>query len=346
LKYLLEQDRCSWVSSNTVRRSASGKPENRRESIQPEPWTEEDTRQLRRLYPNNHNKDLAEQFNRTIVAIRRKAIKLGLKKDWEGGYRLPSPTPENAWTEKEIKTLRKMYRTSTNKRIAKRLGRTPAAVQTKIRDLGLGQELKENRWTRKHLEYLKKHYAHKTVDQVAQQLGRTPIAIRKMAQKLRSSEPCWQGARKKTEWTEQEDAILEKYIFEWPAEKIAKELNRPVRGVQSRAWKLCLLKQHRWTNQEVRKLENWLPLYSRREIAEKLGRTLESVITKQKRLGLKKRLPWTRREIAILKKYFPIESNAKAGKRLNKSYGAVIHKARELGLHKSVFYKHAVRYEW
>ncbi len=289
-----------------------------------------------------------------MESIRKKAIKLCLKKDWEGGYRLPSPTPENAWTEKEIKTLRKMYRTSTNRKIAKKLGRTPAAVQTKIRDLrckaslsgGLGQKLKENRWTREQMEYLQKHYAHKTADQIAQQLGRTPIAVRKMAQKLRFSESCWRVARKKTEWSEQEDAILEKYIFKWPAEKIAKKLNRPVRGVQSRAWRLCLLKQHRWTNQEIRKLEHWLPAYSRREIANKLGRTLESVITKQKRLGLKKRLPWTRKEIAILKKYFPMEANAKVAKRLNKSPATIAQKARELGLRKSVYYKYAVRYEW
>jgi len=315
------------------------KTKRKGKNISPRGWTEQEVRLFEQSYPNTHNKDLAKRFGRTIYSIRKKATKLGLKKDWEGGYRLPHSNPPNAWTKDEIETLKRMYYTSLNEEIAQKLGRTLAAVGTKIRDIGLSLTPKANRWTAEQIEYMKKHYAFESAGEIGRELGRSENAVRGMACKLKLSEVCTvRNGRKYSVWTEEEDSILRKYIFILPAEKIAKKLNRRVCGVKARAWKLSLLKQHRWTEQETRKLAYLLPKHTRKEIAGELGRTLESVITKLKRLGLKKQKPWKPRDIMILRKFFPIETNVKVAERLNRSASTISLKAREFGLHKSINY--------
>jgi len=41
------------------------------------------------------------------------------------------------WNKEEIRQLKKLYRNTSNKEVAKALGRTPAAVKGKAADLGL-----------------------------------------------------------------------------------------------------------------------------------------------------------------------------------------------------------------
>ncbi|MCK4627661.1 MAG: hypothetical protein KAT56_01590, partial [Sedimentisphaerales bacterium] len=51
------------------------------------PWSKADVERLIRLYPKSHNKDLAVIFGRAEDAVRGKARRLGLKKDYAGGYK-------------------------------------------------------------------------------------------------------------------------------------------------------------------------------------------------------------------------------------------------------------------
>lgn len=309
--------------------------------MKPRPWTEQEIRQFKQLYPNSHNKDLAKKFKRSIHGIRKKAIKLGIKKDTDRGYRSPRYIPPDAWTKKEVQILRRMYRTSRNQEIATKLGRTLAAVDTKIRKLGLSQTPKVYRWTDEHIEYVRKNYYEIPIDLIAQQLGRSVEGVRKMAHKSGISRTGSGHKSKKREWTDREDAVLERYFYTQPVERIAEKLNRTAQSIKARAYRLHMLKQNRWTRQEILKLEHWLPDYSREEVAAMLGRTLSSVIAKQKRLGLRRFKPWTKKEIAILKKFFPIESNVSVARRLKKSAPTIALKARELGLRKSVRFKYA-----
>lgn len=318
----------------------------------PKPWVKAEIRRLKRLYPMSHNKDLARLFGRTTQSILAKAKKLGLKKDWEGGYRVPQPPQnENLWTKNDVRQLRKMYLTSSNSEIAVKIKRTCSAVQAKIRKLGLYQEFKKqgltrkvtnnsgiNLWTNHEIDILKKRYPENTCAKVAKELGRTSKAVRIKARRLGLS-----ANQSKNLWTAEDDAFIKKYYSKWPIEKIAKKLGRTPLRVQRRAWKKHLTgstrtKQRFWTKQEIRKLEYFLSLrYSREEIATKLGRSIESVGGKIKRLGLKKSLIWTNRNIAILKKYFPIESNVSVAKRLGVEAATVRYKAIELGLRKSIY---------
>ncbi len=94
----------------------------------PKRWFDQDVIVFKKIYPYLQNSYLSKQFKRSIHSIRKKAIKLGLKKDWAGGYSQPVPKPENPWTKKEIETLRKLYPDNTTNEISAKLGRSPFAV--------------------------------------------------------------------------------------------------------------------------------------------------------------------------------------------------------------------------
>lgn len=331
--------------------------------LKPNHWTQPEIRQLKRLYPMSHNKDLAKIFGRTIMSILSKAKDLGIKKDWESGYRVPPPPQnENLWTKEDVAELRNMYLNSSDSAIAAKLKRTRQAVQAKARKLKLFKELSEkglhrktngrNRWTDKEIALLKELYPVKRRAEIAQQLGRSRRGIDKMVTTLKlphlMSPP---SPSRKNSWPVADDAFLAEYITKWPIEKIAEKLGRTPTIVQRRAWKKHFLrnpeqprtKQRPWTRQEILQLQHLLPTCSNKEIAEMLGRPLESILGKKKRMKIKRPPPWTEKNIAILKKYFPFETNAKVGERLGKDPGLVRLKAIALGLRKSIYAKLGLR---
>ncbi len=322
----------------------------RMETIRPKRWTQEEIRRFRQLYPTSHNKDLAKTFHRTIYSIRRKAIKLGIGKDWAGGYRPPqAPQNQNLWTANELAELQKMYRDSTIPEIAQKLGRSPLSVQTKIKRLRLFRKLKEQglprhsqgQWSDEQIAILTKFYRVETNVQTGRRLGKSPNAVGRMVQKLRLSKLFQKtGRSRKVAWTDAEDVFLKEHIFIWPVKKIAKEFNRSISSVKARAWKKRWLKQNLWTKQESSQLRYLLSRYSYKEISAKLGRSIESVKRKRKRMGLEGK-GWTDIDIKILRKFFPIETNAEVAKRLGMSSPTIAPKARKLGLRKSIYAKFA-----
>jgi hypothetical protein len=324
--------------------------ETRTKTIRLRRWRQEEIRSFKQLYPITHNKDLAKTFHRTIYSIRRKAIKLGIRKDRAGGYRPPqAPQNQNLWTDKEIAELRRMYRDSTDNEIAKKLGRTLSAVQSKIKKLKLFQELRQLGltrrtrvlWTSEDIAILRKLYPVETNVQIAKLLGKTRSTVVRMAQKSGLTELFKKpGPSKEAPWTVVEDAFLKEHIYTWPVEKISKKLGRGVSSVKNRAWKKRWLKQYRWTKQDIAQLQYLLPRCSNEEIAAKLGRGVEAVKAKRKRLGLKRQF-WTKQVLAILKKFYPIETNVDVAKRLGKSPPTIAYKARKLGLKKSIYTKSA-----
>lgn len=334
-------------------------------SLEPKHWTRPEIRQLKRLYPMSHNKDLAKIFGRTIMSILSKAKDLGIKKDWEGGYRVPPPPQnENLWTKEEVAELREMYLNSSDSKIAAKLKRTRQAVQAKAKKLKLFKEFREkglnrktngrNRWTDREIALLKELYPVKRRAEIAQQLGRSRRGIDKMVATLKLPH-LMSSPFRKSSWSAADDAFLAEHITKWPIEKIAEKSGRTPTIVQRRAWKKHFLKNspnqplskpRPWTRQDVLQLQHLLPSCSNEEIAERLERGVESVIAKRKRLGLKRPSPWTEKNIAILKKYFPFETNVKVGKRLGKDPGLVRLKAIELGLKKSVYRRKNQQGKW
>ena len=116
------------------------------------PWTTAEEDRLRLLYPIRHNTELEKRFSRSANAIKKKALKLGLEKDSEDGYRSPNSNQADTWTEQEIKILKHLYPYRAADVIAERLDRTSEAIRGKAKKLRLK---KAQKWTPREIDYLK-----------------------------------------------------------------------------------------------------------------------------------------------------------------------------------------------
>jgi hypothetical protein len=118
--------------------------------------------------------------------------------------------------------------------IADRLGRTRAAVQTRIYELGLRRNSTQP-WTEQDDSELSMRYGNEPTAAVAQSLGRSCSAVYARASILGLSEANPPG------WTQWEDAQLaEGYRRAIPIQQIAILIGRPLSGTASRASALGL----------------------------------------------------------------------------------------------------------
>lgn len=97
-----------------------------------------------------------------------------------------------AWSNYEVKLLKKLYPDGGAGEIAKRTGRPLTAVRQKARYMGLAKKL--HAWSEKDLNLLKELYPSKTAQQIADQIGRSLPAIQRRTQKL--------GLRKRFRYSE------------------------------------------------------------------------------------------------------------------------------------------------
>ena len=87
-----------------------------------------------------------------------------------------------AWSEDEVKLLKKLYPDGGAEEIAERIGRPLTAVQQKAYRLGLAEKL--HAWSKKDLNLLKELYPSETAQQIADEIGRSLPAIQGRIHKL------------------------------------------------------------------------------------------------------------------------------------------------------------------
>lgn len=91
-----------------------------------------------------------------------------------------------AWTDAELRHLRRHYRRRTVPRLAAELGRTPRAVEGKVERMGLSKGMRKGPrygWHAADLELLAREYPRQGAAPVAAALGRSPTAVRIQAKR-------------------------------------------------------------------------------------------------------------------------------------------------------------------
>lgn len=98
---------------------------------------DEQIKQLRLLYSRRTDKELAMHFGVAVSYIEDLARRLCLGKDKLSfrGRGMPR------WGAREMEVLRELYGTTPNIEIARRLGRTVKAIDSKAHHMGLRKEL-------------------------------------------------------------------------------------------------------------------------------------------------------------------------------------------------------------
>jgi len=87
------------------------------------------------------------------------------------------------WTAKELRVVRRFYRELTNRQIARRLARSPRAIQAKGLSLGLHKN-SQQWWTEGEIKKLKKLYRNRSSREAARRLKRTVRSVEIKASKL------------------------------------------------------------------------------------------------------------------------------------------------------------------
>jgi DNA-binding CsgD family transcriptional regulator len=159
------------------------------------------------------------------------------------------------WSEEELKYLEENYKKKTNKRIAKHLNRTVAAVSIKAGTLGLV--------TKKSL-----------------------VPVQKITSVIRKSD----GKEvKQVSWTKDETKFLKESFGKYPIAEIAEELGRSVGSVSGKASGLRLKKSRSnkyksWTEDEIKYLSDNCDTKSPKALAVHLKRSKNSVLSKIREL--------------------------------------------------------------
>ena len=88
-------------------------------------WSEDEIKLLKRMYPDNNKRDIANKLGRTVAAVVLKGCQLGLGKK------------PRLWSKRELNLLKKLYPNKMAKEIAEQLGRPAQATEFRIFKLGL-----------------------------------------------------------------------------------------------------------------------------------------------------------------------------------------------------------------
>ncbi len=245
---------------------------------------------LNKYYPKGGYKLCQEKgINRTELAIRRKAIALGIKVD-------------KKWSESEIKILKEYYPKGGYKLCQEKgLKRKKEILRSKAKDLGL--KVEGILWSDVEISILNKYYP-KGGYKLCQEKGinRTKAAIRRKASMyfpehirnklyLRNNHP--------NKWLTSELDILKRYYPEGGV-KLCKEngLSRTSGAISGKAFSLNIsvintegmieLKDNTWSDDELKLLNDYYPKGGV-ELCKKQGlkRSKSSIVAKAHKLNIK-----------------------------------------------------------
>ena len=189
------------------------------------PWSEDEIKLLKRLFPSGRARKIAKRTGRTLAAVRQQAYNMGI-------------THRHFWSADETELLKQLYPNESIRSIADKLGRTEQAVRYRARTIGLKKGTAPP-WSNQEIALLKKMYPDNSKRDIANKLGRTLEAVVSRGGLL--------GLGKKPRlWSKRELNLLKKLYPSKTAQEIAEQLGRPVRATQTRIFKLDIKKRLRY----------------------------------------------------------------------------------------------------
>jgi hypothetical protein len=284
-------------------------------------WTDKEILLLKKYYPTKGCIYIADQLGRTRSSVYKRAAKLGIK--------VAVNTSLHAYSPQEIIFIKKNYPLKGSHYVAKKLGRSPAAIKRKASELRVErQSILE--WGPDEIEYLKKWYKKKRPSEIARHLKRTTGAVLVRARML--------GLFKKfmRRWTNDEEYYLLKNYRNMTYKQIGKHLNRTRRSVQHKAIKMRLVKmiEKDWTPQEKKLLTRFYGKKHISEIVKRLNRTRGSIKGRAEVQKLKKKGPpdYTEKEKKFIRENYLKLTNEQIAKKLNRTKSGIAIMGMKLGL--------------
>jgi hypothetical protein len=191
-----------------------------------------------------------------------------------------------AWSEDEVKLLKRLFPHGRAREIAEQIGRPLTAVRQKAYSMGI--KTREWRlWSANEIKLLKKLYPSENTQSIADKLGRSRISINHKANLIGLKKV---GTAPVCVWSRQEEALLRKMYPDNSVRDIANQLGRTVSKVAGKAHRLGLGKPKPvWSEKELNLLKKLYPSRTAQQIADRIGRTVKATRKRIVKLGLKKR---------------------------------------------------------
>lgn len=299
-------------------------PRTRKHRNARKPWSKTDTDKLIRLYPKNHNDELVRIFRRTAGAINAQAGRLGLKRVYDDNFKREEQEPRR-WSERDKKTLEKIYHKHTLEELGEIFGRRATAIASQAHK----QRIKKITWTEKQLNFLRKNYKTMKLAKLGKVIGKTEDAVQLRLGRL--------GLKKNEQyyWTPEDEAKLKKMYTKASLEELTKEFGRTKIALKIRARKIdapkkCIL----WSKEDSDYLARNYSRMPPAQIAQKLNKTVDAVTAKAHILGIKNVRYLTEKEIAYIKRWFHKKSIEEIAAALGRCVDTVRQYAREMELSK------------
>jgi len=143
-----------------------------------------------------------------------------------------------AWSKDEVKLLKRLYPRGKAGEIARRTGRSLAAVKQKAHRMGI--KTREDRlWSAREIRQLKRLYPSENIQRIADKLGRSYGAITGKAYEL--------GLTQETRvWSKRELNVLKRLYPSKTAQEVADQIGRSVQATRMKIVILGLAKRFRY----------------------------------------------------------------------------------------------------
>jgi hypothetical protein len=191
-----------------------------------------------------------------------------------------------AWSEDEVKLLKRLFPRGRAREIAEQTGRPLTAVRQKAYTMGIKtREL--HIWSANEVKLLKKLYPSENTQSIADKLGLPLKLVKQKAYRLGLKKV---GTAPVCVWSRQEEALLRKMYPDNSVPDIANQVGRSVSAVARKAHKLGLRKSKPvWSKRELNLLRKLYPSRTAQQIGDQIGRSVRATRLRIHRLSLKKR---------------------------------------------------------
>jgi DNA-binding CsgD family transcriptional regulator len=260
-------------------------------------WTAEQDAQLRELYPDHTNEEIAQMLGFSVITVKNKAFIMGLHKS-------------DVWSAEDIAQLRELYPDHYNEEVAQMLGFSVSTVKSKAYSMGLHKSrehvLKINRkWTAEQDAQLRELYPDHTNEEIAQMLGFTTFAVNGRAHNMGLYKSREHVLKINSKWTAEQDARLRELYPDHTNEEIAQMMGFTAFAVNGRATFIGLNKSREhlkkaygeWTAEQEARLRELFPDHTNEEIAQMMGVTYCALEhTAYRKIGLTKNTEFVKRK--------------------------------------------------
>ena len=200
-------------------------------------WSHAELALLKDWYGLRDEETIARELNRSPASVRKMAATLFRETKRSG-----------PWTVQEVQALKRYLGVAAEDVIARILGRSPSEVKSQIFELGRIKT--KTSWSQKELQRLKRIYGTRSDGDLAVIFSRSVDSVREQATKLclakdkaflRKTKGT--GSTRMPRWQPEELELLRRLYPNTPNLEIARQLDRSVKSVVSKAHHMGLKKE-------------------------------------------------------------------------------------------------------